>query len=226
MTIKEALSFKSEVELGKEVRKKLESEGYTTYEEVVVRSSETCDLVCKKDDVVIAVEMKLDFNFKLLAQAVRWYGRANMVYIAVPAEKVTPEKVAVTKALGIGIIEAWREISYGTTEVHVRKLLHAESLLLDEYPDKWNSILIDEHAHDAEAGCQNGNRSTPFSRTVDALRKYCADHPEATLNEALLETPTHYSNIKSAYGSLMKYAKVGIIEKFWKDPVPAKTQAR
>lgn len=211
----DALKFSSEVDLGKAVKQCYRFDGYECFEEVVFDSTKTCDLVFRKGDEVVCVEMKMELNFKVLAQAARWYSLATSVYVAVPYHSITPDKRTALGFMGIGVIGAYKEVSFG-------ELMYKTSVVLDPDQlvpsDDWGSVLQPEHAHDAEAGCKNGKRSTPFSRTVEAVQAYCREHPDATLNECLMNIKTHYSNVKSAYGSLHKYAKTGIIEKCWKDP--------
>lgn len=45
-----------------------------------------CDIVAKKDDLLIVIELKLNLNITLLLQAVERFTLADSVYIATPKQ--------------------------------------------------------------------------------------------------------------------------------------------
>lgn len=69
-----------------------------------------CDLVAKKGDLVLVVELKRQLSFDLLAQAVERQSFANGVYIAVPKLKSFKDdrkwksKVKILKKLNLGLL--------------------------------------------------------------------------------------------------------------------------
>lgn len=60
---------------------------------------------------------------------------------------------------------------------------------------------------------QNNIKDLP----IDALKLEAKKHPDYTFKQLLLAVPTHYSNITSAEQAIKRYAKTGIIVKFWQD---------
>lgn len=71
-----------EVDLSESVVKHFESLGYTVNCEV-----KGCDIVARKEDYLIAVEIKRGFNAKLLFQVMDRQNFADEVYIAIPKPK-------------------------------------------------------------------------------------------------------------------------------------------
>ena len=89
--------------------------------------------------------------------------------------------------------------------------------------DYWKTCFELIGANQAPAGSKIGKRSTTFTRTIDALKLEAQKHPDYTLQQLLLDVPTHYSTITSAEQAIKRYAKLGIIDKFWQDKPKAVT---
>lgn len=68
-----------ETDLYRPVRNYLEEQGYTVHSEV-----KGCDITAVKGEDLVVVELKISFNLKLLAQAVKRQRVADSVYVAVP----------------------------------------------------------------------------------------------------------------------------------------------
>ena len=68
-----------ETELDEPVRKWLEKQGYSISCEV-----KNCDIVARKDDELIIVELKTRFSLDLVYQAVNRKNLTDSVYVAVP----------------------------------------------------------------------------------------------------------------------------------------------
>ncbi len=95
---------KYETDLYEPIKKYFEAAGYTVRGEV-----KGCDLAAVCGDDLVIVEMKLDFNFKLLIQAVERQKISPHVFIAIdrPArynQKLFKQKMNVLKKLEIGLI--------------------------------------------------------------------------------------------------------------------------
>ncbi len=78
--------------------------GYTVDAEV-----KNCDVVCKKDDDLIIIELKKSFNMQLLYQALERKRIANYVFVAIKAPKSFKNKnvknmISLLKTLNIGLI--------------------------------------------------------------------------------------------------------------------------
>lgn len=163
--------------------------------------------------------------FYTMQKAARWVKKATKSYIAIPYKKVTwkygkSPKVDVCDALGIGIIivdstdACFMRPSFNPVQTH-------DFVWEQEFPNKadmefWKGIFERIGENKAKAGSQHGERSTPFSRTIEALRKAAMEHPDFSLNQLLEITPTHYCHKESAASAIRSWASKGIIEKFWK----------
>lgn len=217
----------TEVELCNIVKASNLFPGFTLHEEVGMDvNGNSCDMVYHKGDEVYCIEAKLDFNFEVVAQAERWVKKATKSYIAIPHKKVTWKygkcpKVDVCNALEIGIILVdnvdacfmWPSFNPIQTHDHVFE---------QEFPNKadmefWKPIFERIGDNKVKAGSQHGKRSTPFLRTIEALQKAAIEHPDYNLKQLLTLVDTHYSNKSSAESCIRRYAKVGIIEKFWRE---------
>lgn len=94
-----------ETELDEPVRKWLEKQGYTVSCEV-----KHCDIVARKDDELLIVELKTRFSLDLVYQAVNRKNLTDSVYVAVPVKtgkKTIPHYKDVKKLLArleVGLI--------------------------------------------------------------------------------------------------------------------------
>lgn len=216
----------TEVELCEIVKKTNMFPGFILHEEVGMDvNGNSCDMVYHKGDEVYCIEAKLNFNFEVVAQAARWVKKATKSYIAIPYKKVTWNygkcpKVDVCNALGIGIIlvdnvdACFMRPSLNPIQTH-------DFVWELEFQNKadmkfWNEIFCRIGENKVKAGSQHGERSTPFSRTMDALRKSAKEHPDYSLKQLLEITPTHYCHKESAASAIRSWASKGIIDKFWK----------
>ncbi len=78
-----------------------------------------CDIVARKDDSVIIIELKLSLNITLLLQAVERFTLADTVYIAIPAhctvykkQRSRVKKLIARLCLGLIIVDMHKENNY------------------------------------------------------------------------------------------------------------------
>lgn len=95
---------KKESDLYPAIKKHLESLKFEVKGEI-----NNCDIVAKKDEHIIIVEMKLSLNITLLLQAVDRFNLTDTVYIAIPKQcgiykKQSKQVKKLIKRLGIGLI--------------------------------------------------------------------------------------------------------------------------
>lgn len=93
-----------EVDLYNPIKGHLESLGYEVKGEI-----KECDIVAKKGDEIIIVELKLSLNITLLLQAVDRFSVSDLVYIAVPKQctiykKKNKQVKKLIARLGLGLI--------------------------------------------------------------------------------------------------------------------------
>ena len=214
----------SEVELCDKVKAANLFPGFRLHEEVGI-SGVSCDMVYEDGKRVFTIEAKMEFNFKVLAQACRWRYVATVSYIAVPWSTMrdwwhSPKKVLLEE-LGLGIIAVGEYAQFlKGYDPFERDEMFSTGPKIYQYPadmEYWKECFERIGKNQAAAGSRLGKRSTTFTRTIDALKLEAQKHPEYTLSQLLLEVPTHYSNISSAKGAIERYAQYGVIEKFWKD---------
>lgn len=221
----------SEVELCEILKKSNLFPNYTLHEEVGI-SGVSCDLVYENGERVFTVEAKTELNYKVFAQASRWRNVATASYIAVPVSVLkdwyySPKKV-ILEELGLGLIvvdEQYARFARGYDPFEKDVYVGANSgvYLFPADLDYWNDCFERIGENQAPAGSKIGKRSTTFTRTIDALKLEAQKHPDYTLQQLLLDVPTHYSNITSAEQAIKRYAKLGIIDKFWQDKPKAVT---
>ena len=221
----------SEVGLCEILKKSNLFPNYTLHEEVGI-SGVSCDLVYENGERVFTVEAKTELNYKVFAQASRWRNVATASYIAVPVSVLkdwyySPKKV-ILEELGLGLIvvdEQYARFARGYDPFEKDVYVGANSgiYLFPADLDYWKTCFERIGENQAPAGSKIGKRSTTFTRTIDALKLEAQKHPDYTLQQLLLDVPTHYSNITSAEQAIKRYAKLGIIDKFWQDKPKAVT---
>lgn len=215
----------SEVEMCDILKKSNLFPGYTLHEEVGI-SGVSCDMVYENGERVFTVEAKTELNYKVFAQASRWRNVATASYIAVPVSVLkdwyySPKKV-ILEELGLGLIIVDGQYArfargYDPFENDVYVGANSGIYLFPADLDYWKTCFERIGENQAPAGSKIGKRSTTFTRTIDALKLEAQKHPDYTLQQLLLDVPTHYSTITSAEQAIKRYAKLGIINKFWKD---------
>ena len=221
----------SEVELCEILKKSNLFPNYTLHEEVGI-SGVSCDLVYENGERVFTIEAKTELNYKVFAQASRWRNVATASYIAVPVSVLkdwyySPKKV-ILEELGLGLIvvdEQYARFARGYDPFEKDVYVGANSgiYLFPADLDYWKTCFERIGENQAPAGSKIGKRSTTFTRTIDALKLEAQKHPDYTLQQLLLDVPTHYSSITSAEQAIKRYAKLGIIDKFWQDKPKAVT---
>lgn len=216
----------TEVELCDILKKSNLFPGFTLHEEVGI-SGVSCDMVYENGSQVFTIEAKTELNYKVFAQACRWRTVATASYVAIPAYTMkdwyySPKKV-ILEELGLGLIVVDTDGAkfgrsynpFGHTDVCSPP--NDGVYLFPADMDYWKTCFERIGENQAPAGSKLGKRSTTFSRTIDALKLEAEQHPDYTLQQLLLAVPTHYSNITSAEQAIKRYAKMGIINKFWQD---------
>jgi len=104
-----------------------------------------CDIVAKKEELLIIIELKLTLNITLLLQAVDRFSVADTVYIAIPKQctlykKQSKQVKKLVKRLGIGLIivdlqptEQYVEVVFDPQDYTPRKNKRKQGALLKEF---------------------------------------------------------------------------------------------
>lgn len=216
----------TEVELCNIVKASNLFPGFKLHEEVGMDiNGNSCDMIYENGTDVFCIEAKLHFNFEVLEQASRWRNVASMSFIAVPWDCLKnwfySPKRTVAYSLGLGVIGVSDD-----TANFADKLCNpfiGEDFYFGEkiykFPadlDFWKNIFSRIGENRTPAGSKIGKRSTPFSRSMDALMIEAKNHPDYNLKQLLNIVPTHYCSVKSAESAIRGLVSRGIIEKFWR----------
>ena len=179
--------FASEQELARVVVGWLQDQYWDVYQEVSTGYSRPrADIVAVQDGLSWIVETKMSLSLDLLAQAIRWVGRANFISVAVPrGYRCSPGRefaVGLLRKEGIGMLEV--ESDGGILHNAPRKFRRTARPISD--------ILCDAHKTMAEAGSARGGYHTPFAATCRATGEFVSKHPGCTIRELVDGIEHHY----------------------------------
>ena len=216
---------KSEIELCNTVKAANLFPGFTLHEEVGTdMNGNSCDMVYEHGSAVYCIEAKLNFNFEVVAQALRWKDKATASFVAVPRSTFKSiwdsPKIKVVMALGLGVIAVEGDKAYFPhpyLDPFEEALPEWEWTLQTGVADMefWGKIFTRIGENKAAAGSQHGERSTPFTRSIEALKAEAKVHPELSLKELVQRVEHHWCSDSSAAAALYGYAKRGIVPVFW-----------
>lgn len=200
----------TEEELAKHVLAYLESENWTTYQEVPFRG-DTIDIVATRGPVIGVIECKQALGLPVLEQCYRALPFAHFVWAAVWKKKrAAGSKNLITKVAkdnGIGILEANLYNHTVKEDLHPafrRKL--AKSPILKE-------VLKPEHAQGfKKAGTNRGPSWTPFQATCRDLTNVVIANPGISLKDAIYKIKHHYASDTSARACLKQMIETGVIK--------------
>lgn len=141
------LSIKSETQLYEPVRNYFENLGYSVQAEV-----KDCDVLARKNDEMILIELKRSFCLKLIYQAMERQKISETVYVAIPMpkggtfKKSWHQMVRLLKAVRIGLITV---NSSGEVKVHIepkeyafRKNYNKKKRLVNESDSRITNINV------------------------------------------------------------------------------------
>jgi len=190
--------MRHEVDVGRAVRAWLLSDGWEVHSEVVAfRGGPRADIVARMGRVLWVVECKTSLGFAVLDQAVRWFGQANMVSVAVPRARLCTARSCL-EHLGVGLI-----LTYYSVLQPVRPALRRR------VSGRLADALCDEtRAHDSP-GEQHGDYHTPFRRTCRAIRDVLQTKPGLTTRELIDQVDHHYACDATARSALYKWVVSG-----------------
>ena len=204
--------FNSEEEFAEVVVKWLKQNGWEVYQEVQDRAySGIADIVAKKDNKYWIIECKLNFGFKVMAEADGWKCCANYISVAVPSSKTDMFRRRICSLLDIGVLRVSKHF-YKENEFKIEEYLIAKEQTVCH--KGLINALTEKHKTYAKAGNNYGKRITPFSNTVDALTSLVKENPGILLKEAVKKISHHYSTNNSAYACIRRYIANGIIKDF------------
>lgn len=168
-----------ETDLYVPIKGHLQALGYEVKGEI-----KNCDIVAKKEQQVIIVELKLSLNITLLLQAVDRFTLADIVYIAIPKQctlykKQSKQVKKLLKRLGVGLIivdiqtsAQYVEVIFDPQDYTPRKNKRKQGALLKEFSQRIGDTQKGG-ATRAKAGL------TAYRQRCIRVAQYLLTHPTA-----------------------------------------------
>ncbi len=183
-----------ESDLAKSVLTHLETEGWDCYPEAQMSYGRgRADIACTKEGALWIIEAKLSLSLKLLEQADGWVNTkaAHRVSIAIPYRSISPFVYNLCRDRGVGIIMATKQFR----SIYV----HKEATELDTRAPKVKKMIDSLHPDmkEYQPGTTSGY-STPYNRTMKAIRLYLTVNPGAFLKDIIKDVPHHYASDRTA----------------------------
>jgi len=208
--------FESEEQLAEIIVDWLKENGWEVYQEVQIRSYDSiADIVAIKDEKIWVIETKLNFGFKVLAQADGWKKLAHYISIGIPYNCTNPFREKIAKLLDIGVLAVTYRERYNHT---LKKTINHEIIesvkpTAYENPYMYLKKGLNEHQKTfAKAGNNGGQRYTPFKNTIRLLQELVAQEKRILLKDAITKIKHHYSSDASARNSLRKWILDGQVK--------------
>lgn len=176
-------------------------EDFDIYEEV-----HDCDIIVDMGVLRVAIEVKKQFSFKVIEQALRSQRYANMSYVAVPYTKKSKYhfREMVCRNFGIGVL--YYDVKSGQViekvkPKYVRRIYHTK---LEEF-HKWNS-----------AGSNSSDKVwTKFQYTVHLIERHLSKVGGSDkFTELFNHIDHHYSSNSSFNQCIRRYINKGILKQF------------
>jgi len=177
-------------------------DGYEIFKEVPTYNG-IVDFVAVQKPILIAVEVKLAFNLRVIEQAYLNIYTSNYSYVAVPAYKNGSFKERICLDFGVGVL---RYTDHGWTSKY-----KIEEVVFPRLNRQIIKPELKEYMKLSVAGSQN-KRVTKFGNTANNLREYVKINPGVSLGEAIKNIEWHYHNISSAKSNLYQWLYKGIIK--------------
>jgi len=151
-----------------------------------------CDIVAKKEDLVIIIELKLSLNITLILQAVDRFSLADNVYIAIPKQctlykKQNKQVKKLIKRLGVGLIV----VDFQATQHYVEIVSDPQDYIPRKNKRKQNALLKEFALRIGDT--QKGG-STRSKAGLTAYRQRCIRVAEYLLKQS----PAKGAEIKKA----------------------------
>jgi len=192
-----------ESDLAKRIMKYLKEEGWDCYPEAqLCYGRGRADIACIKKGVLWVIETKTNLSLRLLDQANEWVKTkaVHRVSLAIPYRNITPFAYEVCNWKGLGILMATPQLrvvyDHRKAPEHKPSTFKLNKMVNSLHPD------MKKYAPGTTKGY-----STPYNRTMKAIRTYLKTHPGASLKDILKEVPHHYASKQSASACIPKAIK-------------------
>lgn len=205
------MSYRTEVDLAKDVIAWLIGQGFECFQEVVVGNARgPVDIVAVRGREVWAIECKLTLSWDLLAQARQHVDYATKTFIATPWVRDGFD-AAITKDDICAHLKLNRLIC---NTYHIGTKLH-QYTNPNPNVDYFLHALKPEHRTTGIAGSKAGTAHTPFkSQVASAVAEFVKSNPGCTFKQiaALESVREYYKGRLTSAGAIRKYIANGIIK--------------
>jgi hypothetical protein len=207
--------IKKESDLYPIIKKYLKEQGYTVFAEVAC-DYRGVDMVAVKGDEHIAIELKLQFNYKLLRQAYLGKSHFDKVYIAYPVKnatlfhvddvywslrETTRQKYDLCRAWGLGIMQVLPTgMIYEALEPTQQKPYR--KLDLQHYIEADDDLGGVPYQRGVSEGYQE----------LKSIKSYVTVHPTASWQEIYDNVSNHYSSARSMAGSMGQWRGFSLVQ--------------
>lgn len=191
-----------EVDLAKHVIAWLEADGAEVWQEV--QAGERADIVALRGPLLSVVEVKCQTSFYLLAQGVRWLGKAHHVWIATPMRRFKFKEQEVIESscqhYGVGWLAFYDfEIGHYSNKYPI-KCYPSFNRRADA--SRIKNRLCDEQKSFAPAG-SNGKYWTPFKAVVRDVKNFVDKNPGCLLRDVINGIESPYNRNKQQFMRLI-----------------------
>lgn len=175
-----------------------ESQGFSIYPEIPLLYS-CIDIVAIKDNIIIAIEMKMSLSKKVIRQAWTHNIFADYTYVAIPTNPRNPEKCIKRK---IGIIQVKNDIA---------KILY-KAPKNDKFYGNYRQQLIKRclESDNKIAGLPVVRGVGPRIDCKKRVKEYLKNNPNATWKQIYKDVSNHYCNHNSMRSAIGKINMGGI----------------
>lgn len=171
---------------------------WEVYQEVDLGGS-SVDVVATKGSLLWAIEAKTSIGAKVIDQAVRWTGQANLISVFTAHSYRAAYCYRDYMGLkGIG----WLTGDFTVSEKIRPRLLRRCGLQIRRH-------LHERQKTYAPAGNAYGARWSPFRQTCEALKGFVQANPECSMKAAVDGIKHHYASASSARNSLATWIVAG-----------------
>lgn len=183
-----------------------ESDGFEIYAEVPC-SGATADIVARKNNIFIVVEMKTAINLKLIEQVFNWRNKAHFVYAAVPRRtEISMFARQLLKDAGIGLLVLDIDNRYGDPYCsRIYKMVRAQ---LNRVPIvRWEQHIIPEYSQNI-AGVQHPDiKASRYKIMMKHVKRLIERHKDGISIDEIAELIDSYyvDPKKGLFNALKKY---------------------
>ena len=184
-----------------------ESDGFEVFAEVPCYGA-TADIVARKNNIYVVVEMKTSLNLKLIEQVFNWRTKAHFIYAAVPQRtEITLFARQLLENVGIGLLVLDIDNTLGDPYCSRIHKMARSKLYRGPLTVKWEQHIISEHSQNI-AGVQHADiRFNRYRLMMDHVKHLLKVYKDGlSIDDIAAGIDTYYVNPKQGlYNALKAY---------------------